>query len=156
MSTARPATLMRINVAGYFGRPVSVFAAYSPATDILLVSRESEYEAIERAGFLHITNQFRDGHHDAVFTEQDLKEAIAAYFELDALRLLSLGPKVQRLSPDSKIERVGVDERGMNYRIALDINCAQVAVMVACLFASRQRHVDAAQEMADVFAVITV
>ncbi len=147
---------MRINVAGYFGRPVSVFAAYAPATDILLVSREGEYEATERPGFLHITNQVRDEHHDAVFTEQDLKEAIGAYFELDALRLLTLGPKVQRLSPDSKIERMGVDERGMNYRIAPDINCAQVAVMVACLYASRQRGVDAAQDMADVFAAITI
>lgn len=147
---------MRINVAGYFGRPVSVFAAYSPGTDILLVSREGEYETAERPSFLHITNQFRDEHHDAVFTEHDLKEAIGAYFELDALRLLTLGPKVQRLSPDSKIERMGVDERGMNYRIAPDINCAQMAVMVACLFANRQRHVDAAQDVADVLTAITI
>lgn len=156
MSSGNAAILMRINVAGYFGRPVSVFAGYSPATDILLVSREGEYEANERPGFLHITNQFRDEHHDAVFTEQDLKEAIGAYFELDALRLLTLGPKVQRLSPDGKIERMGVDERGMNYRIAPDINCAQVAVMVACLFASRQRGVNAAQNLADLFVAVTI
>ena len=156
MSSNSPAILMRINVAGYFGRPVSVFAAYAPATDILLVSRESEYEVAERPGFLHVTNQHRDEHHDAVFTEQDLKDAICAYFELDALRLLTLGPKVQRLSPDSKIERMGVDERGMNYRIAPDINCAQIAVMVACLFASRQRGVNAAQDLADVFTAVTI
>jgi len=152
----RATVLMRINVAGYFGRPVSVFAAYAPSTDILLVSREGEYEVAERPGFLHVTNQFRDEHHDAVFSEQDLKAAIGAYFELNALRLLTLGAKVQRLSPDSKIERMGVDERGANYRIAPDINCAQVAVMVACLFASRQRGVNAAQDMADVFTAITI
>lgn len=147
---------MRVNVAGFFGRAVSVFAAYSPETDILLVAREEAYEASERPGFLHITNQVRDEHHDAVFTEAELKAAIDAYFELSALHLLTLGAKVQRLSPDSKIERMGVDERGVNYRIAPDINCGQVGVMAACLFASRQRAVGAAEDMADAFLALTI
>jgi len=155
--TAPSATIkMRINIAGYFGRAVSVFAAYSPVTDILLVAQEQAYEVAERPGFLHITNQVRDEHHDAVFTEDSLREAINAYFELTALNLLNFSAKVQRLQPDSKIERMGVDERGMNYRIAPDINSGQVAVMVACLYASRQRAVGAAEDMADAFLALTI
>lgn len=153
----KPTVKMRVNVAGYGGRAVSIFAAYSPATDILLVAKEGEYEASEREGFLHITNQPRDAYSDSIFTEDDMRAAIDAYFELDALRLLTLGSAVQRLAPSHKIERLGVDDKGMSYRIAPDISSGQVAVMIACLFASRQRAVDMAAEMMDdILGMVTI
>ena len=156
MSTPKPTVKMRVNVAGYKGAPTSLFAAYDPQTDILLVARESPYEGGEREGFLKITNQTRDVAHDAVFTEDDTRAAITAYFELDALRLLTLGQAVQRCSPESKIERDGMDEHGMKYRIHPDISNAQVAVLFASFYAGKQRGTGMAQEMMAEMLLISI
>ena len=156
MSAAKPTVKMRVNVAGYKGAPASIFAAYDPAADILLVAREATYEGGERAGFLKVTNQVRDAAHDAMFTEDDTRDAINAYFELDALKLLTLGQSVQRCSPDSKIERDGMDEGGMKYRIHPDISNAQVAVLFAALYAGRQRSVGVAQDFMAEMLLISI
>lgn len=156
MSDPKAAIKMRVNVAGYKGTPTSIFAAYDPVSDILLVARESPYESGERDGFLKITNQVRDAAHDAVFSEDDTRGAITAYFELDALKLITLGQSVQRCSPDSKIERDGMDEAGMKYRIHPDISNSQVAVLFASLFAGRQRSVGVAQDFMDEMLMLTI
>lgn len=156
MSEKKPTIKMRVNVAGYKGAPASLFAAYDPATDILLVARESAYEGGERDGFLKITNQVRDSAQDALFTEDDTRSAITAYFELEALRLITLAQSVQRCNPESKIERDGMDERGMKYRIHPDISNAQVAVLFAALYAGRQRSVDVAQGFMDEMLLISI
>jgi hypothetical protein len=156
MNEKKTTIKMRVNVAGYKGAPASIFAAYDPASDILLVARESAYEGGERAEFLKITNQARDAAQDALFTEDDTRSAIAAYFELDALKLITLGVTVQRCSPDSKIERDGMDEHGMKYRIHPDISNAQVAVLFAALFAGRQRSVGVAQDFMDEMLLISI
>ena len=153
--------MMRINVSGFGsnGKAATVFAAFDPSNDVLLIAREAEaYESSERPGFLHITNQARDEHHDAVFTDDDTHEAITAYLELDGLGLLTISPKVQRLTPSNKIERDGMDSSGMKYRIQPDISNGQVAVLAACLYANRQRSMGAITdfnaEMALLFASI--
>jgi hypothetical protein len=156
MSEKKPAVKLRVNIAGFAGKPVSLFAAYDPGTDILLVAREVEYEGGAREGFLKITNQARDDEHDAVFTEDETREAISAYFELDALKLLTLGDKVQRCNPANKIERDGMDERGTKYRIAPDINNSQVAVLVAAYYAGKQRGMRASQDFMDEMILMTI
>lgn len=80
--------LIRTNIAGYGGNPVSVFCAYDTDSDILAVSREGEYEDGDRAGFLKISNQNRDKAYDALFTEDLTRNGITAFFELDALKLI--------------------------------------------------------------------
>lgn len=155
MST-KPTIKMRINAAGYKGEPASLFAAYDPESDILLVAREAKYEGDQREGFLKITNQTRDKFSDALFTEDDTRAAITAYFELDAMRLVTLAATVQRCNPESKIERDGMDEHGMKYRIHLDISNAQVAVLFACLFAGRQRAVGVTQDFMQEMLLISI
>lgn len=150
------AVLIRVNIAGYGGSPVSMFCAYDPDTDILAVVRETDYEASERAGFLKISNQDRDAAYDALFTEELTKGAIGAFFELDALKLLSIASKVQRCDPRSKIERDGMDEGGMKYRIAPDISNAQVAVLAAAWYANTQRGVTAVREFAEEMRMMTI
>lgn len=142
MTEKKPTIKMRVNVAGYKGAPASIFAAYDPSSEILLVAREAAYEGGVRDGFLKLTNQTRDAAHDAVFTEDDTRGAITSFFELEALKLITLGAAVQRCNPESKIERDGMDERGMKYRISPDISNAQVAVLFASLYAGRQRSLD--------------
>ncbi len=140
-----PTVKMRVNIAGYGGSAVSLFAAYDSATEMLLIAKESELETIDRADFLKITNQKREEHFDGVFSEDETKDAINAFFELEALRLLTLGQSAARCNPTSRIERSGMDEHGMVYRIHPDISNGQVAVMAAALYASKQRNIRVAQ-----------
>jgi hypothetical protein len=148
--------LIRVNIAGYGGSPVSMFCAYDPDTDILAVSREAEYEGGQRNGFLKITNQDRDEAFDALYTEEQTKSAIGAFFELDALKLLVISTKAQRCNPLNKIERDGMDEGGMKYRIAPDISNGQVAVMAASWYANTQRGVTAVREFAEEMRMLTI
>lgn len=156
MSEKKPTVKLRINVAGYKGEPVSVFAAYDPSTDILLVARQDPYQGGEREGFLKVTNQVRDAAHDALVTEDDTRAAITAYFELCAMKLIALGEKVQRCNPESKIERDGMDEHGMKYRVHPEITNAQVAVLFASLIAGKQRGLSVAQEFMEEMALISI
>ena len=141
---------IRVNVAGYSGTPVSLYCAFDPATDVLLVARAGDYEAGEREGFLKVTNIVSDAAFDSLFEGDQTKEAIEAYFEMDSMRMLTLGEAVQRFNPASQIERDGMDEAGPKYRVAPSITSGQVAVLVACLTAHRQRgHASAAQAFKD-------
>lgn len=137
---------MRVNVAGYAGEAVTLYGAYDPSNDVLLVAKEDKYADGPRPGFLLITNQERDQAREALFTEDDFSEAINAFFELDGLRLLTLSDSVKRHNPSARIERDGINESGVKYRISPDMTCGQVGVMVACLFANRQRGVRSAAD----------
>jgi hypothetical protein len=148
--------LIRSSMAGYGGSPVSVFCAYDPSTDILAVSRKGDYEGSERDGFLKITNQDRDAAFDALFTEDKIREAITAFFELDALKLVSISSRASACHPSNKIERDGMDERGMNYRISPDIKNEQVAVLAACWYANVQRNVSAVRDFAEEMRLISI
>lgn len=141
------AVKMRVNVAGHVGDAVSLFCAFDPATDVLVVARAVPYEATQREGFLRITTQAQDAHHDAVFSEDDMREAINAFFGLAALQLISLSETARQHDPAHKIERDGIDEHGTKYKIHPDTSNAQVAVLIASFYAKRQRHVAASGSM---------
>jgi hypothetical protein len=148
---------MRVNIAGFAGSAVSVYCAFDPATDVLLIgSVAEEYQAGPREDFLKITNTGTDAAFDAVFQNDETKEAIEAYFALASMRLIVMKESAKRLTPDAKIERDGMDERGPKYRIAPDIGCGQVAVLVASLFAKKQRAHAAAAESFKEFQLIHI
>lgn len=144
MATEKPKfVLMRVNAAGYTGEPVSMICSFDPATDMLLVMKTmKDYEAGDRAGFLRITTQERDEAHDAVFTEDETREAIVAYFGLQSMNLINLADPVKRHDPKNAIERDGMDEHGMKYRIQPTISNGQFAVLVAAYYAKKQRDVN--------------
>lgn len=148
--------LIRASVAGYGGSPVSVYCAYDPQTDILAISRKGDYDGGDREGFLKITNQERDKAYDALFTEDKTREAITAFFELDALKLIAIGSRASACHPSNKIERDGMDESGMKYRISPDIKNEQVAVLAACWYANVQRNVSAVRDFAEEMSLISI
>lgn len=140
MSTKKAAVLMRINIAGYAGAPATLFGAYDPDTDVLAIIKEAkEYEGGPRNGFLKITNQQRDAAFDGLFLEDETREAILAFHDLEALKLLMLQGDAKRANPASRIERNGMDEGGIKFNIHPETTNAQVAVLAACLYAGRQR-----------------
>jgi hypothetical protein len=93
---------------------------------------------LRREGCAVVTNNASTQDCDIIFTENDLRDAIADYFAFAGRGLLVLEPNVSRFDPASKIEPDGLDERGRKYRIAQDMTNGQVAVMVLCWFAVRQ------------------
>jgi len=148
---------IRVNIAGFAGAAVSVFCAYDPATDVLLVARVAdEYEGGPRDGFLKVTNMASDSAFDDLFDNENTKEAIEAYFALESMRLITLSDKVQRFNPAAKIERDGMDESGPKYRVAPDIGCGQVAVLVASYCAKQQRAHAAVSDAFEDFRAITI
>ena len=149
--------MMRVNCAGQQGQPVSLFAAYDPETDVIVIARESKYEVVPRDGFLRVTMRDADPEHDMVFTENEYHDAIVAFFDLDAMNLVQFANGLAKLSPENKIERDGMDERGVKYRIAPDIGNAQAAVLIACYAARRQRLVAQAEDfMGELGSLFTV
>lgn len=138
---------MRINCSGYQGEAVSVFGMFDMETDVLLIGqRAKKYDTEPRDGFLRITTQDRDPTHDGVFLEEQTRDAIVAFFELEAMNLIQFGEGLSSLDPKNKIERDGMDTGGMKYRIAPDISNGQVAVLIAAHTAVGQRAVGRAGE----------
>lgn len=154
---AKPPVMMRINIAGFQGEPATLFGAYAPDTDMLAIVKIAKgYEGGARDGFLKITNQSRDASYDAVFTEEETRDAIMAYFNLDSLKLLTLKGEATRCNPGNKIERDGMDDTGLKFSFHPEITNQQVAVLAACLFANRQRAVSQMADFAADFNAITI
>jgi hypothetical protein len=146
---------MRVNAAGYVGEPVSMLCSFDPATDILFAMKTVAYEDRDRPGFLRVTTLDRDSTRDMLFTEDETREAITAFFELDAMKLVNLAPDLQRYAPAHVIEREGMDEHGMIYRIKPDITNGQYAVLIAAYVAQKQRKVSAISDFLEqVFTTI--
>jgi hypothetical protein len=157
MAEKKATILMRVNIVGYAGPPSTLFCAFDPNTDILAVVKEApEYEPGARDGFLKISSQSRDTHYDALFTEDNTRDAINAFFELDALKLINISAKAQRCNPTAKIERDGMDEGGMKYRISPDITNAQVGVLAASHFAGSQRGVAAVADFMEDMRMLSI
>jgi hypothetical protein len=135
----------------------TVFGVLDVATGVLLIdmsatARPGQPEK-RMEGCAVVTNNAGAEDCDQVFTEADLRAAIADYYAFAGRGLLVLEKPVQRLDPASKIEPDGLDEHGRKYRIAQDMSNGQIAVMVLCWFASRQagfaRQLDAFDDMMD-------
>lgn len=151
MIEKKPPVKFRINTAGFKGEPVSLFGAFDPDSNMLVISQDQPYSGGEpinlktkqslRADFLLLTNQSTDTVHDALFLEEDTADAIKAFFSLQDMRLLKLNDAVSRHSPLHMIERAGMDEHGVKYRLSPDITNGQVAVLIAAHYATLQRAV---------------
>lgn len=146
---------IRVNAAGYQGEVVSMLCSFDPATDILFAMKTVPYEDGDRPGFLRVTTLDRDKSRDMLFTEDDTREAITGFFELDAMRLVNLSPDLERYRPANYIEREGMDEHGMIYKIKPDITNGHFAILIACFVAKKQRQVSAISDfMQQVFTTI--
>ena len=140
---------MRINVAGFKGEPVSMFAAYDPGSDMLLVRESRTLERAARPKFLHVSNIPGQIACDTFIDESQISDAITAFFMLQTQGLIKLETKAVRFDPANKIERDGMDDSGIKYRIAPDISNGQVAIILAAFAATRQRAVAATLEDAE-------
>lgn len=151
MSDDKSSTRVRIraNAAGFGGTPISLYAMFDTSTEVLVVAKDGAYDPSDRSGFLRLTTRESDACHDAVYREEDVRESIAAFFDLDAMNLVQFGEGLNRWHPKNKIETDGVDEHGVKYRFAADIANGHVAVLMIALWATRQRQMAGAAEFMD-------
>ncbi|MBL8473790.1 MAG: hypothetical protein JNM98_18515 [Rhodocyclaceae bacterium] len=140
---------------GYAGRACSLFSAYDEASRILVVSAEGDYRTERRAGCVVITN-VPDVPRDALFTHDDIMEAIDSYFALKTgvaddgkSARLAFGDRASRANPEGAIERDGFDARGPKYRVSDSVTCAQMAALAACWYVSKGASVEDVVDMAE-------
>lgn len=140
---------IRINVAGFEGGPCSLYCVLDTDTEMLLVGRKGGYDGTRRDGFMCVTMQGGDAAHDLVFDQDNFRDAIRAFFEMRDLRLMQFGSGLDGINPEHRIERAGMDEHGIVYRLGPDITSPMVAVIIAAHVAHQQRANIMAQDMAD-------
>lgn len=144
------------SIVGYHGRPCSLFSAYDEKELILTVSIELEYRRERREGCMVITND-PDIDRDTLFTEDDIKPAIEAYYAMaqgmsmdGKSSKLIYHNRAQRANPEQAIDKDGIDSNGQKFRIKEDITCAQIAALATCwYFQSRFGTVQKMLNMAD-------
>jgi hypothetical protein len=152
---------IQATIVGYSGKPCTLFSAYDADSQILVVSVEAEFRRDRREGCMVITNN-QDLERDGLFTEDDLKDAIDAFFFMQGgvaidgkSNRLQFSDRAQRANPGSKIEKDGIDASGQKYRISEDISCAQVAALATCWYANARagavnKVLDMAREILDI------
>ena len=125
-------------IVGYAGKPCTLFSAYNEESEILVISKDTDFRRERREGCFVITND-PDIERDALFTEEQFHEAIGAYYALaqgismdgKSSKLAFLN-QVQRANPAQSIEKDGMDANGQKYRISENISCLQIAALATC------------------------
>lgn len=142
---------------GYGGKPCSLFSAYDPDSQVLVISAEVDYRRERREGAVVLTNDATIPR-DQLFADSDLHEAIRAYFALKSglasdgkSTRLAFGDRAARANPDAVIERDGMDASGPRFRISDTATCAHMAALATCRYAVKAdaigRTVDLAQTL---------
>ena len=159
---------IQATIVGYGGKPCTLFSAYDPESRVLAVTAEASYRTDRRDDCMVVTND-PDLDRDQLYSERDLKGAIAAFYELKAGIAADLksarvvfADRAARTNPEQSIERDGYDVSGPRYRIAEGVTCGQIAALATCLYASRCDTIERAVEASDLFnslshgAVVTI
>ncbi|CAN5296384.1 hypothetical protein BH10PSE16_BH10PSE16_00920 [soil metagenome] len=145
---------------GYSGKACSLFSAYDLDKKVLIVGAESDYRTDRRAGCIVLTNDLEVSR-EVLFKDEDLIPAIAAFYTLKssvaadgASPRMHFAERAKRASPESAIEKDGLDANGPRFRIAEGVTCGQVAALATCLYVIHSSTVDRAIELASSFRVL--
>lgn len=146
---------IQANVIGFDGRPATVFSGYDEKTLILgIATIAKNYQRDRAEGCLLITNDLTI-ERDSLFTMDDLSSSIQSYFDMAGSTAIDgITPRLafrdaaQRAKPT--IEKDGMDENGIKYRISEDSTCGQIAVLATCWFCyTRVTSIESAIDMFD-------
>lgn len=144
------------SITGYGGQPCTLYSAYNQESKVLVVSVEAGYRTERRDGCTIIANDPQIDR-DKLFTEEDLQDAIVAFFMLqggvagdNVSPRLVFDDKAARSNPAHAIEKDGIDASGQRFRINANITSAQVAALATCWHVSKKLDViDNVLTMAD-------
>jgi len=140
---------------GYEGKPCSLFSAYDPDAQVLVIGAQADYRRERRDGCIVLTN-VPELPRDKLFTDVDLLPAITAFHALKnglaadgKASRLEFAARAARANPEQSIERDGIDVNGPRYRISPTVTCAQIAALATCLYAVKSDTVARTVEMAE-------
>jgi len=139
---------------GYGGKACTLFSAYDSDAKMLIVGAEAAYRTDRRDGCIVLTNDSGLSR-DSLFTDEDLKDAISAFFALKSgiaadgkSSRIAFGARASRANPEQSIEKDGIDASGPRFRISEGVTCAQVAALATCLYATRADTIERTVQMA--------
>lgn len=138
MESSAPAPIfMQASVGGYHGERMStVFATLEPATDVLLVMKiaknptPTRYKPDTRV----VTNLADMDSWDLFFTEDNLREAIAAFVERKSAGKFKFTGETASANPGAGVQLLKVTERGREYELP-ELRNEQLAGILLCWFA---------------------
>lgn len=145
---------------GYGGKACSLFSAYDDDKKVLVFSVESGYHTERRNGCIVLTNDLEVSR-EVLFKDVDLIPAIAAFYTLKsslatdgASPRMHFAERAKRASPESAIEKDGLDSNGPRFRIAEGVTCGQIAALATCLYVLSVEKVERAIDWAASFRVL--
>jgi hypothetical protein len=148
---------IQATVAGYGGKPCSVFSVYDPGARVLVVGAEADYRTDRRPEAIVLTN-VPDIARDCLFSDAELMAAISAYFALKSgvaadqkSPRLVFSDRAARANPENSIDRDGFDTNGPKYRVSEGITCGQIATLASCWHVMKCDTVEQTVKMAESF-----
>lgn len=136
MSASSKIVLLQVAIVGYTSEGVTLYGAIDTERGALMIDKDGGPRDPVRAGFIKASNIQTDAH--IVFKDEDLREAIEAYRQMDASKTLRFGDKVARHNPSGRLQVQRIGETGPIYEIGADITNGQVAGLVMAWLAKRQ------------------
>ncbi|SEN69711.1 hypothetical protein [Nitrosomonas marina] len=140
--------------SGYNGGACTLFSLLDTDTNVLAISVQAEYRKERREDCVVITNEL-DIDRDKLFTDDDIKDAISAFYALQQGvasdgkdTRLTFSDRAARANPASSIEKDGIDVNGPRYRISENVTCGQMAALATCLHAIKAGKIEQTLEMA--------
>ena len=145
---------IQANISGFAGRPQTVLGALDEETGILVVAAVTDTIPRRDGCVLIETNPRAD--RDSLFSYEDLKSAISAYYELKGSvaadgksACLRFTERAMRADPAGGIELDGVDVSGPLYRISPEAGNAQIGALAICRYARNYSAISDTLGMAD-------
>lgn len=138
-------TPIQANIAGYSGKPCSLFSVYEADTQILSVIKSTDYKkSRQKEDYVLISND-KNADYDSLFTELNFSQSIEDFFTMlngvafdGRSSRLVFDEKIARANPKNRINKDGYTENGQKYSISPDIDNLQMAVLATCFYANNK------------------
>jgi hypothetical protein len=136
-------TPIQTNIAGYGGKPCSLFSVYETDTQILSVIKDTDYKKNrQKPDYVLISND-KNADYDCLFTELNFSQGIEDFFTLlngvafdGRSSRLVFDDKIARANPKTSLQKNGYTENGQRFELSPDISSLQVAVLATCFYAN--------------------
>jgi len=145
---------IQANMAGFAGRPQTVLGALDEETGILVIA--AVVDVIPRRDGCVLIETDSRADRDSLFSYEDLKSAISAYYELKGSvaadgksACLRFTERAMRADPSGGIELDGIDVSGPIYRISPEAGNAQIGALALCRYARNFSTISDTLGMAD-------
>jgi hypothetical protein len=149
---------IQVNIGGFQGTSITLLAALNDKDILTFVKTHDFSETRLKEEFAFIGNVGEEL--DYRFTDTDFNHAILAFLQRKATETVVIAKELSRYEPATRLELDQIKEKGRSYRIEQGIDNGQIAVLVGCFFADKQKgfrqSADMALDVQDVYEVLSI